>query len=195
MTPEERAAVVEERRKHGHPWHAPPHPFREAGWYFITATNYQHAHNIVPDSRRTAFEGELLSAMQAIQAEIGAWVVLPNHYHILIGVQSLDDISATLKLLHGRTSRAWNLEDGTTGKRRVWYKFWDRGIRNDRHYYQALNYIHYNAVKHGFVNSPYDWLWSSVHAYLDLCGRSWLREHWLAYPIDDFGKEWGAWDD
>lgn len=194
MTPAERAAAVEERRKRGYPLHAPPHPYREAGWYFITATNFEHAHIIVPDERRTAFEEQLLTDIQSIEAKIGGWMVLPNHYHILMGVDSLDDVSAALKQLHGSTSRAWNLEDGLTGQRKVWYKFRDRYIRNERHYYKALNYIHYNPVKHGYVESPYDWPWSSMHIYYDAYGRHWLRDQWVSYPIDDFGKGWGDWD-
>lgn len=51
MTPEERAAVVEERRQRGYPRHSPPHPYREAGWYCITATNYEHAHIITSPTR------------------------------------------------------------------------------------------------------------------------------------------------
>jgi len=88
-----------------------------------------------------------------------------------------------LKHLHGSTARIWNLEDGLTGKRKVWYKFHDRAIRNERHYYHAFNYIHYNPVKHGYVESPYDWPWSSVHLYFDTHGREWLREQWRKYPI------------
>lgn len=195
MTPEERAAIVEERRKRGYPLHAPPHPYREAGWYLITATNFEHAHIIEPAGRRTTFEEELLESVQAIEADVAGWVVLPNHYHILVGVHSLDHVSVALRQLHGSTSRAWNLEDGLTGQRKVWYRFRDRYIRNERHYYQALNYIHYNPVKHGYVESPYDWPWSSVHIYFDTYGRQWLRDQWVAYPIDEFGKNWGPWDE
>jgi len=76
----------------------------------------------------------------------------------------------------------------------LWYKFRDRYIRDERHYYHALNYLHYNAVKHGYVESPYDWPWSSVHLYLDTYGRPWLRERWNKYPIGnawDYGDEEG----
>ena len=151
MTPKERAAVVEERRQRGYPLHSPPHPYREAGWYCITAANYEHAHIMASPARLTAFEDQLLSELADIQVEIGGWVILTNHYHFLVGVQSLEDISAMLQHLHGTTARAWNLEDGLTRQRKVWYKFRDRYIRDERHYYHSLNYLHYNAVKHGYV--------------------------------------------
>ena len=187
MTPEERAAVVEERRQCGYPLHSPPHPYREAGWYCITAANYEHAHIMTSPGRLSAFEDQLLSALTNVRAEIEGWAVLTNHYHFLVGVQSLEEIAVALKQLHGTTSRAWNLEDGLTGQRSVWYKFRDRRIRNERHYYHALNYIHYNAVKHGYVESPYDWPWSSVHLYFDTYGRQWLQERWVKYPV---GSGW-----
>ena len=31
-----------------------------------------------------------------------------------------------------------------------------------------FDYIHFNAVKHGFVNSPQDWKMVSFHRYLRL---------------------------
>ena len=129
-------------------------------------------------------EDQLLSELASIQADIGGWVILPNHYHVLVGAQSLPQISAALKHLHGTTARVWNLEDSVTGRRRVWYRFRDRYVRNERHYYQVLNYLHYNAMKHGYSESPYDWPWSSVHFYFDTYGQQWLREQWVRYPLD-----------
>jgi putative transposase len=95
-----------------------------------------------------------------------------------------------LKQLHGTTSREWNLEDGSTGKRRVWYKFSDRIIRDERHFFQAMNYIHYNPLKHGYVTDVYDWPWSSLKNYLDQNGRELLHDKWRTNPPGDFGKGW-----
>ena len=141
--------------------------------------------------RRTEFETLLLNALKEIADELIAWVVLPNHYHCLVTVQALEHVSAALKHLHGTTSRTWNLQDGMTGKRRVWYKFADTYIRNDAHLHTAFNYIHYNPVKHGYVSDAYDWHWSSMSLYYEDMGRDWLRDHWKSYtPPADFGKGW-----
>lgn len=140
---------------------------------------------------RSVFEAQLLSAMQEVAQDIIAWVVLPNHYHVLINVRSLDDVSTALKHLHGRTSREWNIEDDLTGQRRVWYKFADSYIRNDKHLQLAFNYIHYNPIKHGYVSDPFDWPWSSLSMYYEDQGKDWLQEQWEACrPPDDFGKGW-----
>ncbi len=190
LTPEEREEVLRQRRGRGYPLHAPPHPFRQAGYYLVTAANFEHAPIMSTPERRTDFETRLLAAMQAIQADTVGWVVLPNHYHILVGVPSLDLVSTALKQLHGVTSREWNLSDGRIGQRRVWYKFADRLIRNEAHHFRALNYIHYNPVKHGYLDEPYNWPWSSIHNYCDTQGREALRQMWKTYPPGDFGAGW-----
>jgi len=182
MSQQQRDDIVAYRRERGYPLHAPPHPLREAGWYFITSANYEHSLIMADPVRRDEFESRLIESFRAASAEIGGWIVLPNHYHVLAGVDSLDVISSVLKRLHGATSREWNQADQVVG-RRVWYKFMDRWIRGERHYYQALNYIHINPAKHGWVEDPYAWPWSSVHLYHDTKGKDWLRATWRDYPI------------
>ena len=187
----EREEIVNYRRERGYPLHALPHPFREAGVYMISVANFEHRAIMNSSKRRTEFEVRLLNAIKEITEELIAWVVLPNHYHVLPRVQSLDDVSATLKHLHGTISREWNIEDNLTGKRRVWYKFADTYIRNDAHLHVAFNYIHYNPVKHGYVRDQYEWPWSSLAVYYEDKGKDWLQEHWFAYPPPvDFDQGW-----
>jgi len=190
LTPEQREELERQRKALGFPLHAPPHPFREAGYYLITAANFEHAHIMFAPERRTEFERRIVAALQEIQADIVGWTILANHYHVLVGVESLDQMSAALKQLHGVTSREWNLADALTGKRRVWYKFADRVIRDTAHYFRALNYIHFNPVKHGYAVDAYDWPWSSLSLYLEDQGSDWLREKLRIFPPGDFGKGW-----
>jgi putative transposase len=191
LTPAEQVQVVEHRRMLGYPLHAPPHPHRDVGRYLLSAANFEHAMIMALPARCTEFESRLLKAITGIPAEVYAWVVLPNHYHVLLAIASLDLISKALQQLHGTTAREWNLADGCTGQRHVWYRFADRLIRNDSHFYHALNYVHYNPVKHGYLSDPYEWPWSSLRNYAETRGRDWLRETWHTYtPPGSFGMGW-----
>jgi putative transposase len=191
LTPQERNEILKQRRQRGYPLHAPPYPFRESGCYLITAANYKHIPVMHSSERRTEFEILLLDVMRKIdQANMIGWVVLPNHYHLVIQLETLDQISRPLKNLHGTTSHAWNKQDQQTGKRQVWYKYSDRMIRDESHLYKAMNYIHYNPVKHGYVTDVYEWPWSSVWMYYEERGREWLRENWRLYPPGDMGDGW-----
>jgi putative transposase len=191
LTVKEREDIVLYRREHGYPLHAPPHPFREAGQYLITATNFEHNPIMAFSVRRTEFETLLVVSMKEIRADMIAWVVLPNHYHILIDIDSLDSIAGALKLLHGTTSRKWNMEDGLTDKRRVWYKFSDRYIRNEKQLIQTVNYIHYNPVKHGYIDDMCEWQWSSYLLYEESKGQDWLQVKWKSNPPpEELGQGW-----
>ena len=190
MTPEQRRAVVDERRGRGYPMHSPPHPFTDAGSYLISAANHEHVAVMHSPERRSDFQAQLMVELQASGAEVQAWVILPNHYHVLLNISRLERISAALQHLHGKTSREWNLAEGLTGERRVWFKYVDHAIRSDRHWYCALNYVHFNPVKHGLVADPYAWPWSSLSKYLEDYDREWLRQTWQSYPPRDFGAGW-----
>jgi len=191
LTSREREESVLYRHEHGYPLHAPPHPFREAGYYLITAANFEHAPIMDSPERRTEFEILLLESMKGIHAEVIAWVILLNHYHILIDVESLDSVSAALKYLHGKTSRQWNLQEYLTEKRRVRYKFSDRLMRNETQLNQTFNYIHYNPIKHGYTDEIYEWPWSSLKLYEESQGQDWFRKLWKSNPPpEEFGRGW-----
>ena len=191
LSPKEREEIVALRKRRGYPLHAPPHPFREAGSYLITAANYEHALIMAAPERRDDFQEILINRFKDVCAEVIAWVILPNHYHILINVESLELVSNVLRQVHGVTSRDWNLQDGLTRKRRVWYHYVDRAIRNETHLHQALNYIHYNPVKHGLVDDVYEWPWSSLFMYIEERGKAWPSDIWNRHaPPTDFGKGW-----
>jgi putative transposase len=96
LSPTEREEIVKYRQEHGYPLHAPPHPFRGAGAYLISAANFEHRPIMSSPERRTQFETRLLDSIKEIADEIVAWVILPNHYHVLLTVQSLDTVSETL---------------------------------------------------------------------------------------------------
>jgi putative transposase len=189
LTPEQREMVLRYRKEQGYPWHSPPHPIRGARYYLLTATNFEHAPIMSSEARRLEFQTRLITAFQEVGAEIAAWVILPNHYHLLIWVPNLNIASAVLQRLHGSTSRQWNLEDDTVG-RKVWYRFSDRAIRSERHFSTTINYIHYNPVKHGSTQRADEWVCSSIWAYLESKGRDWLADLWRSYPIRDYGKGW-----
>jgi putative transposase len=189
LTPDERRKLVEERRLHGRPLHQPPHLALEQTYCLLTAACYNHHAHMQSPERRQAVLDLLFEQFIQRGMEIQAWVVLGNHYHLLAHVTELKALGDIFRRVHGRTSRDWNKEEETQG-RRVWYRYSDRAIRSEGHYYTTLNYIHYNPVKHKLVASPYAWTWSSVHWYREHYGRTWLRGLWRRYPLRDYGKSW-----
>jgi putative transposase len=53
------------------------------------------------------------------------------------------------------------------GERGLWQRrFWEHLIRNEEDLKHHTDYIHWNPVKHGWVQSVVDWPHSGFHAYL-----------------------------
>ena len=174
----------EKERKHLRvPWHAPAHFGDEAKIYLITAACFEHQHFLKNPERLTEYEKKLTNLITSLaDSEMKAWVVLPNHYHVLAKV-NLSELRPKLGKLHNGSSTQWNREDGTPG-RQVWYRFTDRAIRSERHLYATVNYIHSNPVKHGLVGKAPEWPWSSFSDYEAKHGVSELRRWWKEYPVD-----------
>jgi len=89
-----------------------------------------------------------------------AWVIMPNHIHVLLQVISPRTLSRIIKGWKSFTAREINKLLGSRGK--VWQDdYWDRYVRDERHYSAATQYIHENPVKAGLVARQEDWPWSS----------------------------------
>jgi len=54
-------------------------------------------------------------------------------------------------------------------------RFWEHTIRDQKDYDNHLNYIHYNPVKHGYVQSAADWPYSSIHRFIK---EGFLPKNW-----------------
>lgn len=188
MTPAQKARVVTDRKANGYPWHATPH-FGGQGAYMVSASCYEHRNVLCSSARLIEYADVLL---RGIEEELGgavrAWVVLPNHYHLVVHVD-LRAFGRWIARIHNGMATQWNREDGTPG-RKVWHRFSDRAIRNERHYRASVNYVHGNPVKHGYVEDSRDWPWSSLHEYLQTLGREQLAEWWRQYPVGSYGKGW-----
>ena len=189
MTPAERAAVLAERKAQGFPLHEPPHFEEGINAYMLTAACFEHKKMLTSANRLEEFTNALINGVQSeAKAKLHAWVVLPNHYHLLVQVD-LAVFRHWIGRLHNGKSTQWNREDGTP-RRKVWYRFSDRKIRSDRHFYASINYIHYNPVRHRCAKMESDWPWSSLLSYLYDVGHDKMEEWWREYPIDDYGKGW-----
>jgi len=115
--------------------------------------------------------------------DLWAWVIMPEHVHLLILPHDGARISAILSsvkqpvakkaVFHVRRHRPDflpRMEDRQPSGRRS-YRFWQPGGGYDRNIWTAgelhekAGYIHANPVRRGLVESPQDWPWSSWRAW------------------------------
>lgn len=116
----------------------------------------------------------LRDAVRATRAErpfqIDAWVVLPDHLHCIWTMPEDDaDYSTRWRLIKTRFSRRLPVgplrpSHEARQERGLWQRrFWERHIRNEADFAAHLRYCWGNPVKHGLVEKPEDWPYSSVH--------------------------------
>jgi len=94
-----------------------------------------------------------------------AWCIMPNHVHVLIEPkEELARILQSWKSYTGRWAMANSAELGLSVPREghFWMReYWDRYIRDEKHFRNVVDYIQANPVKAGLCREPQDWPWSS----------------------------------
>jgi len=106
--------------------------------------------------------------------QLNAMVVLPDHSHALLTLPLDDnDYSMRWALIKAGFSRQLPKIDKITrsrktrGERGIWQRrFWEHLIRDDSDYESHVDYIHYNPVKHLYVNAAVEWPYSTIHDYI-----------------------------
>ncbi len=99
---------------------------------------------------------------------------MPNHVHVLvepIGGHLMKGIVGAWKSVSSRkilaSHPALNATEGGRAPRtrRLWQRdYWDRYIRNERHYLAVVDYIHQNPVKAALAAVAEAWPYSSAPA-------------------------------
>ncbi|MBV9829648.1 MAG: transposase [Alphaproteobacteria bacterium] len=140
------------------------------GTYFFTATLRDRRSTLLVDHIE-----QLRNTVRRVRAgapfEIDAWVVLPDHMHCVWTLPPDDDDfpsrwraikKAFVKTLPSTELRSPVMEK--RGERGIWQRrYWEHTIRDDSDFAAHVDYTHFNPVKHGFVEHPGDWPYSSFH--------------------------------
>ncbi len=90
-----------------------------------------------------------------------AWSIMPNHVHALVETMEGSPLPQVIHSWKSYTAQMANHIIGRSGT--FWQReYFDRFIRDDNHYANAVNYIEENPVKAGLVSKREDWRWSSA---------------------------------
>jgi putative transposase len=102
---------------------------------------------------------------------IDAWVVLPEHVHMMLTLPPNDtDFSSRIRAIKIRFNRAIPATERRSetrvnnGERGIWQRrFWEHLIRDEGDFEKHFDYVHYNPVKHGHGTKVADWPYSTFH--------------------------------
>lgn len=116
----------------------------------------------------------LREAVRATRVErwfgIDAWVVLPDHLHTMWTLPEGDhDFPTRWRLIKSRFSMGLPRGSLRTShevrqERGIWQRrYWEHHVRDEADFRAHVQYCWINPVKHGLVERPEDWPFSSVH--------------------------------
>jgi putative transposase len=155
------------------------------GCYFFTVVTERRRKIFVDDHN----VGLLRQAFRHVIAKrpfvVDAVVILPDHLHCIWTLPPGDnDFSTRWRLIKtwftkhcdNRSEFRPNASRIKKGEQALWqHRYWEHLLRDEDDFARHIDYIHYNPVKHGYVDKPDDWKYSSFQRYVE---RGILPENW-----------------
>jgi len=99
------------------------------------------------------------------QYELHAYVIMPNHVHLLVTPQA--NLVTIMKSLKRFTARAANAFLSRTGTAFWQEESFDHLVRNENEFAKIKRYIERNPVRAGLARTPEEFRWSSAWAERD----------------------------
>jgi putative transposase len=147
---------------------------------FLTFSTYSRLPLLSNPKIRDLFAQHLRQTREKHGFHLYAWVVMPEHVHLLIWPRLPDDpVSVLLHslkhpfslevLARWRQLKAPVLQRLKTSQDK--YRFWQHGGGHDLNVYsqakiaEKIEYTHWNPVKRGLAQTPEEWAWSSARWY------------------------------
>ncbi len=112
------------------------------------------------DSDYLRFREDLRASLQASGVALHAYVLMPNHVHLLLTPPNAGAPARLMRGLGARYVRYVNATYGRTGT--LWEgRFRSTMVDSDRYLLACVRYIELNPVRAGLVNVADDYRWSS----------------------------------
>jgi REP element-mobilizing transposase RayT len=154
------------------------------GVYHITARGNARKAIVRDDPDRARFVDTLAAMVARYRVRCHAWVLMDNHYHLLLETPS-PNLSQALRHLNGVYTQAFNRRH-----RRVGHLFQGRFkaivVEKEAYLLELCRYVVLNPVRAGVVREARAYPWSSYRATGGLTtAPAWLTVDWV---LEQFGK-------
>ena len=134
---------------------------RAEALHFITFSCFHRLPFLEAPSPKNTVEAVLELTRARHQARVYAYVLMPEHVHLLINEPPSILVAQFLKAVKQITSRKLRGDH-----RQFWQpRYFDANIRGETARSEVIRYIHRNPVKRGLVASAGQYRWSSFNHY------------------------------
>ena len=151
--------------------------FEQGGYYLFTLVTHDRQLILSQPHKIQRLKESFTHVMATRPFVIEAIVILPDHLHCIWQLPEGDgDFSTRWRLIKRHFSIAVETPLTKRSEKLVWQRrFWEHLIRNEEDWRRHMDYIHYNPVKHGYVQNPMDWAHSS---FIQATNLGWYPRNW-----------------
>ncbi|MBF0326529.1 MAG: transposase [Alphaproteobacteria bacterium] len=132
--------------------------------HHVTQRGNGRAQVFFGDDDYALYRALLAESCAAAGVAVWAWVLMPNHVHLILVPSDPDGLRRALAPVHRRYAGHVHARLKRTGH--FWQGRFGAVVMDEVHLEAALRYVALNPVRAGLVERPQDWPWSSVHAHL-----------------------------
>jgi len=145
--------------------------------HFITFSCFHRLPLLEAPGARETVEVVLEQTRVRHLARIYAYVLMPEHVHLLVNEPPQILLAQFLKAVKQMTSRKLR-----GAREKFWQeRYYDSNVHGEAARSEVIRYIHRNPVVRGLVVKPEDWEWSSFRHYATgISGTVEIESQWTA---------------
>ena len=136
------------------------------GPHHVTQRGNGRAQTFFSDDDYALYRDLLAHACRAAEVAVWAWVLMPNHVHLILVPADADGIRRALAPVHRRYAGHVHARMKRTGH--FWQGRFGCVAMDEAHLGAALRYVALNPVRARLAERASDWAHSSVHVHLGL---------------------------
>ena len=146
-------------------------------FYHVTSRGNEQKDIFKSDIDREKFLSYLVSAGEKYGAEIHAYCLMTNHYHLILETP-LGNLSLIMKHINSSYTSYFNIKHKRVGHL-LQGRYKAILVQADAYAAELSRYIHLNPVRAGMVKFPEDYRWTSYRFYIEGSEPLWLNTKFI----------------
>jgi putative transposase len=129
--------------------------------YFVSTKSFRSTALFQVHALTDIIVAKLLHYRDAGAYQLHAFVLMPNHLHLLLTPSGTTTLEKAMQLIKGGSSH--EIHKQMRNRRDIWQSgFHEATIRDTADYQSKIRYIHQNPVAARLVEDASEWKWSSA---------------------------------
>jgi putative transposase len=142
----------------------------DVGGYVYHVLNRANARSTIFSSKEEYqdFESILFEAIEKFKMRLIAYVLMPNHFHLVLYPEHEGEIKKFMHWLTLTHTQRWHTKTNTVGYGHLYQgRYKSFIVENNEYLWTLLAYVERNPIRAKLVRSLKDWEWSSYYKRLN----------------------------